>query len=37
MVYAGFLFHENSSNVNAKKLTRVGTACNHVVQVLSVV
>ena len=37
MVYAGFPFHENSSNVNAKNLTRVGTACNHVVQVLSVV
>ena len=37
MVYAGFPFHENSSSVNAKKLTRVGTACNHVVQVLSVV
>ena len=37
MVLEGFLIHEISSSVNAEKLTRVETAGNHVVHVLSVI
>ena len=37
MVFAGFLFHENSSSINAEKLTRVENVDNHVAHALSVV